>query len=247
MAASTPGKQRPVPERRGVVLVVEDHRATAHVIAEGLRLEGYEVTIVGTAKAARQHLDTQRCDVIVLDRILPDNPGLQFCTELSHTAATPIIMISGVGSPADRVEGLDAGADDYLQKPLHVSELRARIDAVLRRASAGPQSAAISGPHGLELDLRANEIARDGARAQLTRSETSLLRILLEHLGTVWTTDELAQRAWGYDTAGDANFVQLHVSRLRRKLTSVGMPKDFVRTVYGVGYATTAAALATQQ
>lgn len=232
------GSERPRPDsgRMARVLVVEDDLRVARVVTEALRAEGHEVETVHTLRTARLRLEDDQVDLIVLDIGLPDGSGLDFCSELRRTRDTPIIIISAAGSPEERVAGFDAGADDYLGKPLYLTELAVRVAALLRRTGLRSPEANLTGVHGLQLDVGAGIARYGGNEVALTRSEVGLLRALIEDAGTAISTEELTWRVWNYKSFGESNFLHQHMSRMRRKLRNIGHPSDAITTVYGVGY-----------
>lgn len=223
--------------RAGLVLLVEDNKQAMDIIEAMLVGSGHDVIAVMTVAEARSHLDQQRFDLVVLDIGLPDGSGLDLCAEVRRLDGPPVIITSAAGTPEERIAGFDAGADDYVPKPLHPVELIRRVDAVLRRTGFEVSRSTITAPHQLELDLRTGNVCYRGQSALLSRSEAALLRLLIERVGTACDTSELIRRVWNYEDIGDANFLHQHVSRLRRKLQAIGYPRETIVTVYGVGYA----------
>lgn len=221
--------------RRARVLLVEDNPLTGGVLVAGLATHGYEVELAPTLRRARARLQAVRFDLVLLDVRLPDGSGLELCAELRAHGDIPVVIVSGADTLPERIAGFDAGADDYVVKPLYPLELARRLDAVLRRAGAA-RSELVPGPAGLTLDLGALEVRRGEQRVRLTRSEAGLLRVLLERPGVAIGAHELSHRIWDYEAVGDPNFIQQHISRLRRKLRAVGVD-HVIQTVYGVGYA----------
>ena len=217
------------------VLVVEDDHDVGELIAAGLERHGHSATLVRDAAGAWQRLEHDEFDLVILDVRLPGESGLDLCRRLRVSGELPIIMVSGAGSLADRVAGFDAGADDYVVKPVHPAELGRRVDAVLRRARR-PSPPSLLGPRGLELDVRAGEAVLGDRRVRLTRSEVGLLGSLLGRAGAAVPAEDLCRQVWGYEAVADPNFLQQHISRLRRKLRSLGLMEEIIRTVYGVGY-----------
>lgn len=228
-----PGLESSRPAR---ILVVEDDLRVARVVTEALRAEGHEVETVHTLRTARLRLEEDLVDLVILDIGLPDGSGLDFCSEHRLTRDMPIIIISAAGSPEERVAGFDAGADDYLGKPLYLTELAVRAAALLRRTGLRPMEVNLTGVHGLELDVQAGIARYASNEVSLTRSEVGLLRVLMEEAGTAISTEELTSRVWNYKSFGESNFLHQHMSRMRRKLRNIGHPPDAIATVYGVGY-----------
>lgn len=217
------------------LLLVEDDVAVARALALALSDAGHRVRVAPTAAQARALLHEQEPDVVLLDLGLPDADGLSLCGELRSRSAVPIIMVTARGDSADVVAGLEAGADDYVSKPVVGSELSARIDALLRRATgpAGPPSLTLG---DLEIDLRHGTVTRSGVDVPLTRTERRLLREFAVADGDVVTREELLDRVWGYQDIGDTRLLDVHVRRLRTKLEADPSNPDVVLTVRGLGY-----------
>jgi two-component system phosphate regulon response regulator PhoB len=219
------------------VLVVEDEQDIAGLIKHALERAGDGVVeIVNSGDAALRAVTERAPDLVILDLNLPVLSGTEVCRILrgrSSTAHVPIIMLTARTSEADRVTGLDLGADDYVTKPFSLRELAARVRAVLRRrqgASAGPN--VYSGAH-LTADFDAVSIAVDGTPVRLTRREFELLRFLVENRNRVLSRDRLLERVWGYDRFIETRSVDVHVGRLRSKLGPAGSQ---IETVVGLGY-----------
>ncbi len=223
--------------RAARILLVEDNRQALDIIEAMLVGAGHEVASAGTVAEATASMSCQAFDLVVLDIGLPDGSGLDLCAEIRRLGGPAVIITSAAGTPEERIAGFDAGADDYVPKPLHPVELMRRVDAVLRRTGFEIVRSTIAAPHGLQLDLRTGVACYGGQSATLSRSEAALLRLLIERVGTAQSTHELIRRVWNYEDIGDANFLHQHMSRLRRKLVAIGYPKDAIVTVYGVGYA----------
>lgn len=220
------------------VLVVEDEADIAGLIKHALERGGdAEVDIVGSGDAALRAVTDQVPDLLILDLNLPVLSGIEVCRILRARPATsrlPIIMLTARTTEADRVAGLDLGADDYVTKPFSLRELAARVRAVLRRKQNGgaPPAAAYRGEH-LVADFDAVAVAVDGASIRLTRREFELLRCLVENRNRVLSRDRLLERVWGYDHPIETRSVDVHVGRLRSKLGSAGRQ---IETVVGLGY-----------
>jgi two-component system, OmpR family, response regulator RegX3 len=210
------------------VLLVEDEEAIAEPLAEGLRREGYVVTVAGTAADA---LAAGEADVVLLDLRLPDGDGLDVCRALRARSAVPIIVVTARGEEADRVVGLELGADDYVVKPFGIRELIARIRAVTRRA----QGREIAGPirvGNLEIDERGRRARRDDEELELTPKEFDLLLALARDPGAVVTRRRLLEDVWNTSWYGSSKTIDVHVASLRRKLRDPGV----IETVRGVGF-----------
>ena len=219
------------------ILVVEDEADIANLIKHSLeRAPEFVVSVAATGDAAMKALTENPPDLMVLDLNLPVISGTEICRRVRGTARTaqlPIIMLTARTDEADRVAGLDLGADDYVTKPFSLRELGARIRAVLRRRlQSEPQTPVFKGAH-LTADFDAVAVAVDGAPVRLTRREFELLQFLVENRNRVLSRDRLLQRVWGYDLGVETRSVDVHVGRLRAKL---GVAGSQIETVVGLGY-----------
>ncbi len=215
------------------VLVVDDDPAVRSAIARALRVD-YEVgEAVDGADALAQHTSSP-ADAIVLDLLMPEIGGLDVCRSLRQRAdPVPILVVTARDAVDDRVEGLDAGADDYLVKPFAVEELRARVRALLRRTGAGNDAVQFG---DLTLDVTTREVHRGERRLQLTRTEFNLLELFMRNPRQVLTRSQIYERVWGYDFGATSNALWVYIGYLRRKLEEGGEPR-LLHTVRGVGYA----------
>jgi two-component system, OmpR family, response regulator MprA len=215
------------------ILVVDDDPAVRSAVSRALRMD-YEVDEAGDgAEALSQHASTP-ADAIVLDLLMPEVGGLEVCRSLRERGDTvPVLVVTARDAVSDRVEGLDAGADDYLVKPFAVDELRARVRALLRRSGAGDSVLRFS---DLTLDPATREALRGGRRLQLTRTEFNLLELFLRNPRQVLTRSQIYERVWGYDFGATSNALWVYIGYLRRKLEEAGEPR-LLQTVRGVGYA----------
>jgi len=219
------------------VLVVEDEQDIAGLIKHTLERSGDgQVEIVGSGDAALRAVNEQTPDLVILDLNLPVLSGTEVCRILRGRPATanvPIIMLTARTGEADRVTGLDLGADDYVTKPFSLRELAARVRAVLRRRQGSGLGANVyTGAH-LTADFDAVAIAVDGTAVRLTRREFELLKFLVENRNRVLSRDRLLERVWGYDRFIETRSVDVHVGRLRAKLGAAGTQ---IETVVGLGY-----------
>jgi two-component system response regulator MprA len=216
------------------ILVVDDDLAVCRSIDRALRLEGYEVDTVASGGEALESMAASSPDALVLDLQLPDIDGLAVCRRIRDAGDdTPILMLTARHGIDDRVQGLDAGADDYLVKPFALEELLARLRALLRRRFEGEGGVLRFGE--LTLDLASREAHR-GARAfVLTRIEFDLLELFLRHPRQVLTREVLLNKVWGFDFDSGTNSLAVYVGYLRRKTESGGEPRC-IHTVRGVGY-----------
>jgi two-component system response regulator MprA len=215
------------------VLVVDDDPAVRSAIARALRVD-YEVgEAVDGADALAQHSSTP-ADAIVLDLLMPEIGGLDVCRSLRHRGdPVPVLVVTARDAVDDRVEGLDAGADDYLVKPFAVEELRARVRALLRRTGASNDAVQFA---DVTLDVTTREVYRGERRLQLTRTEFNLLELFMRNPRQVLTRSQIYERVWGYDFGATSNALWVYIGYLRRKLEEGGEPR-LLHTVRGVGYA----------
>jgi two-component system response regulator MprA len=217
------------------ILLVDDEPAVRDAVRRALVLSGYAVDTADGGGAAVAALAAEAPDAIVLDVAMPGVDGLEVCRRLRASGdRTPVLMLTARDAVADRVEGLDAGADDYLVKPFALEELLARLRALLRRTGPAEPGAALRFAD-LELDPAARTVARGGRRIDLTRTEFSLLELLLRNPRVVLTRSVIHERIWGYDFGPGSNALGVYVGYLRRKLEAGGESR-LIQTVRGVGY-----------
>ena len=218
------------------ILIVEDTEAVRSAIRRALTARGHEIIEAATAAEGRMQA-TEAVDAIVLDVNLPDGSGFDVCRTLRETGVrTPILMLTARDAVADRVEGLDAGADDYLVKPFATVELDARLRAISRRSLADPGTPdEVLDVAGVRLDLASHTVARNGEPIDLTRTERLLLELFLRNPERVLTREVILDRVWGMDAQTSSNGVEVYVGYLRRKLESDNAPR-LIETVRGVGY-----------
>ncbi len=219
------------------ILVVEDDPAILRGLADNLKFESYEVLTAADGETGYRLATERKPDLIVLDLMLPRLSGYEVCRKLrSGGMATPILMLTARGEEADRVLGLDLGADDYVTKPFSIRELLARIRALLRRtqpARALPEELRFD---DIVVDFRSWEATRGGQPLEMTRKEFSLLRYLASRAGEVVTRDELLNEVWGYESYPSTRTVDNHVAGLRAKIERNPAQPAHLRTVHGVGY-----------
>ncbi len=216
------------------ILVVDDDLAVRRAIDRALRLEGYDVVTVASGGEALEALALSPSDALILDLQLPDLDGLQVCRRMRSAGDdTPVLMLTARDAIDDRVQGLDAGADDYLVKPFALAELLARLRALLRRRFEGEGGLLRFGE--LTLDLSSREAHRGDRSFSLTRIEFDLLELFLRHPRQVLTRDVLLNRVWGFDFDSSTNSLAVYIGYLRRKLEADGEPRC-IHTVRGVGY-----------
>jgi DNA-binding response OmpR family regulator len=216
------------------ILVVEDEPAAAAVLAKGLREHSYAVDIAADGAAAMVQVGDADYDLVILDVLLPRINGLELCRRLRDFGATvPILMLTARGGLDQRVEGLDAGADDYLSKPYHFPELLARIRALLRRGPA--LTSAELRIADLIIDTRARAASRGGRDLQLTTKEFALLEHLARRQGQVTTRSDIAEHVWDGSFDPGSNLIEVYIQRLRRKLDD-GHDVKLIHTRRGAGY-----------
>ena len=218
------------------LLLAEDTVALARSLAEGLTEEGYTVDVVHEGQSAL-HLATELAfDAIILDRMMPLLDGLAVLRTLRATGVkTPVLLLTALGEVQDRVDGLDAGADDYLVKPFAFAELLARLRVMLRREFGQTSNCVAIGP--LVLDLGAHTAAVNGRPLELTAREYTLLELLVLKPGVTWSRTQLAEHLYNEDAERDSNVIDVFVARVRRKLDAAGLPGSaLLSTQRGLGY-----------
>jgi two-component system copper resistance phosphate regulon response regulator CusR len=216
------------------ILIVEDERVAAEVLAKGLREHAYAVDVAGDGAAALAQAAVTDYDLILLDIRLPRLSGLDLCRRLrAGGLCTPILMLTARGEADQRVEGLDAGADDYLAKPYHFPELLARVRALLRRGPALTSS--VLSFHDLTADTRARRVERAGEIIPLTAKEYALIEYLLRRQGEVVGRADIAEHVWDDSFDPMSNLIEVYIQRLRRKIDN-GRPVKLIHTRRGAGY-----------
>jgi two-component system response regulator MprA len=217
------------------VLVVDDDRALRDALRRALSLGGYDVEVAENGQHGLSRIAAADPDAVVLDVGMPDIDGLEVCRRLRSTGnRVPILMLTARDAVEDRIEGLDAGADDYLVKPFDVGELQARLRALVRRSAARDQPEGLSFAE-LRLDTDRHGVLVDDGFVELTRTEFQLLELLLLNPRRVLTHDVIYQRVWGYDFGPGSNALRVYVGYLRRKLEDAGA-RPLIHTLRGVGY-----------
>ncbi len=218
------------------ILLVEDDDATGDYIAKGLGEEGFVVDRVANGRDGLFHATDGSYDCIVLDRMLPGMEGMAVLSALrAADVTTPVILLSALGAPEDRVKGLVGGADDYLAKPFAFAELLARIRLQVRRGKAAPAAQTTLHCDDLDMDLLARRVTRAGRVLTLQPREFRLLEYLLRHAEEVVTRTMLLEGVWDYHFDPGTNVIDVHLSRLRKKVDE-GFARPLLHTVRGVGY-----------
>jgi DNA-binding response OmpR family regulator len=219
------------------VLVVEDEAAILQGLCDNLEFEGYEVFRAADGIAGLDLIRKHDPHLIILDLMLPRLSGYELCRKLrAEGLNTPILMLTARGEEADRVLGLDLGADDYVTKPFSIRELMARVRALLRRTTAAADLPGELRFGDVQVDFSRYEASRDGRKVELTRKEFGLLRLLAAREGAVVTRNELLDKVWGYEATPTTRTIDNHMAALRAKLEhDPGQPEHLI-TVHGVGY-----------
>lgn len=215
------------------VLVVDDDPQILSFLRRALTYDGYAVETATDGVEALMKAQGRELDLVVLDIMMPGIDGLEVCRTLRRSSDVPILLLTAKGTVADRVEGLDTGADDYLVKPFDFDELLARIRALLRRRE--PQEGDLLRYGDLSLNRVTREVRRDHDTLDLTAQEFALLDLFMRHPRQVLERDTIYEQIWGYDIGGESNVLEVYVSYLRSKLESGGRPR-LIHTVRGVGY-----------
>ena len=221
------------------LLLVEDEPGLVMTLTDRLVADGYAVETAHDAPAALAAATTSSFDAILLDVMLPGGNGFDVCRTIRERGVqTPILMLTARGQVIDRVVGLKLGADDYLVKPFEMSELLARIEALLRRAAPARQTAATESFRFGEVavDFRRAEVTRGSEIVELSAREFKLLRYFIEHRGAALSRDELLNEVWGYNAMPSTRTVDVHVAWLRQKVEQNPRHPQFILTVHGLGY-----------
>ena len=218
------------------VLVVDDEPIVREVVVGYLQREGFRTLEAADGRRAKEILENDPPSIVLLDVMLPGPDGLELCRWIRSKSKLPVIMVTARGEEADRIVGLELGADDYVTKPFSPRELAARVRTVLRRAE--PQGAGEErlSYDGLMLDAGTREVLRDGRPVRLTVKEFDLLWFLASHPRRVFSRDDLMRRVWGYSAALDTGTLTVHVRRLREKLEVDPSRPELLETVWGIGY-----------
>lgn len=215
------------------ILIIEDDPAILKILQRGLSYEGYVVDIATEGRTGLNLARDHHPDLVILDWMLPGMDGLEVCRRLRTGGSLPILMLTAKDTIQDRVQGLDAGADDYLVKPFNLDELLARIRALLRRTQTERQQ--VYKFADLTMDSASRQVTRGDRLVQLTAKEYELLELFLRHPRQVLTREVIFDRVWGYDFGGESNVLEVYIRYLRQKLEA-GNELRLIHTVRGVGY-----------
>lgn len=217
------------------VLVVEDDVAVSHWLGSKLHASGHNCRMTDNGEGALEMLEQEAFDVVILDRILPRMDGIEVLTRLNGKPHPPVLILSANDQSADRVEGLRAGADDYLGKPFDFTELLLRLELLARRRNQSTQEESIQ-IEDLHIDLGRREVTRGGQRIDLTDKEYKLLLVLAKNNGQTVTRGMLLEKVWGYHFDPQTNLIDVHLSKLRNKVDK-GFERSMIRTIRAIGYA----------
>ena len=219
------------------ILIVEDEASFSEALAYTLEKEGYDVTVAEDGVSAVDVFDQEGADLVLLDLMLPGQPGTEVCRQIRQRSQVPVIMLTAKDSEIDKVVGLELGADDYVTKPYSSRELLARVRAVLRRhvdTEIDEGSMVSAGP--VRMDVERHTVEVGGEAASLPLKEFELLEMLLRNAGRVLTRGQLIDRVWGSDYVGDTKTLDVHVKRLRAKIEPDPSSPRYLITVRGLGY-----------
>ena len=219
------------------VLVVDDEPLVLDVVARYLERDGHRVITAADGDGALRMIEHEEPSLVLLDVMLPGKTdGLDVCRWIRASSELPVILLTARGDEADRIVGLELGADDYVTKPFSPRELASRVKTVLRRSHGGPSPQERVSAGRLELDAARREVLRDGDPLALTAKEFDLLWFLAANANRVFSRDQLMDRVWGYSAALDTGTVTVHIRRLREKLEADPSRPELLETVWGVGY-----------
>ena len=218
------------------VLVVDDEPIVREVVVRYLARDGHETLEAADGPAARKAIEARDPDIVVLDVMLPGADGLELCRWIRARSELPVIMLTARGEEADRIVGLELGADDYVTKPFSPRELAARVKSVLRRAAPTPRAEERLSFGDVELERSTREVRKAGELIRLTAKEFDLLWFLASHPRRVFSRDQLMSSVWGYTAAFDTGTVTVHVRRLREKVEDDPSEPKHLETVLGIGY-----------
>ena len=222
------------------ILVVEDETTLRETLVDALEVEGFRVVSAADGREALARFRAESPDLVLLDLMLPELSGIEVCRIIRAESGVPIVMLTAKDSELDKVVGLELGADDYVTKPFSLRELSARIRALFRRseqaATADSPGPSIVDLGRIQVDLAGHRVLRDGEALPIKPKAFELLAFLMRHPGQAFTRDQLLERVWGYDYAGETRTVDVHIHWLRSTLEDDAAAPRFIHTVRGVGY-----------
>jgi DNA-binding response OmpR family regulator len=218
------------------ILVVDDEPAIRDLVQMVLTREGYQVSVAQDGQTALTLVRSIQPDLILLDLMLPDISGHEVCKRINAQYQIPIIMLTAKNDIVDKVLGLEFGADDYITKPFDTRELLARLKALLRRLHNQHHSGGSIQYQGLKINPTDKTVYKDNKLVSVTPREFQLLEVLATHPQRIFSRDELMSLAWGYDYCGDSRAVDIHITRLRKKIEDDNTQPRYIVTVYGFGY-----------
>jgi two-component system KDP operon response regulator KdpE len=217
-------------------MAVDDEPGILRLIKLELSTQGFRVVTAANADEALRTAEEQRPDIALLDIVMPEMTGLELMRKLRERSTLPVILLTAKGGEADKVRGLELGADDYIAKPFSPDELSARVRAVLRRAVGGSAAENIVRAGSIEVDLNRRLVRREGELVSLTRTEWMLLQHLASFPGKVMLNSELLSKVWGPEYRDDLQYLRVWVSRLRKKLEPDPSQPTLIKTFQGIGY-----------
>ena len=223
--------------KKASVLVVDDDIRILRMVKRMLELEGYQLLVANSGEAALRTFDNETPDIVLLDIIMPDIDGYTVCQRIREFSQIPIIMVTAKGNDQEKVEGLDVGADDYVTKPFSASELAARVRAILRRIKSRDESTEpVFYSNDLVVDFARHRVCVGNQEVNLSPTEYKLLSYMSCNAGRVVTPDQLLDKIWGEEYAGDSHLLQVSMARLRRKLKDDAKNPSYIMTRPGIGY-----------
>ncbi|KQL49810.1 transcriptional regulator [Brevibacillus choshinensis] len=218
------------------ILIVDDEPQILEILSSYLRKEGYHVITAEDGRQALECAATYPISLIILDLMLPDMTGENVCREIRKASRVPILMLTAKSGEADRITGLEIGADDYIVKPFSPRELVARVRAILRRIGEYQVLSDLIGMGDLMISLREKNVTKKGQAVEMTPNEFRLLTTLVRHPGRTWSRDELVEEVLGMDFIGSDRTIDTHIKNLRQKLEDDPKEPKYIKTVYGLGY-----------
>ncbi len=217
------------------ILVVEDDKGISEYLIPELNHEGFETVVASTGRQGIEMFHKENPDLILLDVMLPELNGIEVLRRIREVSNVPIIMETARGESIDKVNGLNAGADDYIAKPFDIEELIARINAVLRRVNQVPKDTSVLKVRSLEMNLQSMSVKIEGKTLNFSKTEYFLLKLFIENAGKVLSRNEILDAIWGEEHFIDENIVDVYIGYLRAKISDV-TKEEYIKTVRGVGY-----------